>query len=469
MNRRNVWNKKILKTFKDYLFPIVVVGILGIIFLSFLFSWDSKTNTPSDTNDFFTLTLSSPGGESYIEYTWGKRVKIEGETSLYKSEKVQVVSDGVALSGPLGKFNLNRLWELKYNENGGLTLYSSDLWAQASKDMSVEMRYAKLTLYANAVVNMSQNEVASTIYVLSGTAEVQNLVGISTVLQKGDKIVIMRNNANDKNTDISLSKETIDDYIKNDDWFVKNNGTFYLEQSQSEELSGSWESLSQTGSVSQGTSSLWISFDGIYDGGQVTENATDIKGSIADDSIVTIEINGKNAQINTTDHTFSLGGVNTSGKVNDIVYKLYDSQSNLVNKWVLTLYNAQASGTASNTSSSNLAQVENYPISSSPLYQITNPKQNPITTEENVVRIEGTVPARTVKKIIINDFQLQKFIAYSSYWQYFANSDFGNLKPGVNIYNIKFYGESDNLLYETNFTIIKQWWEISSDTGSTAE
>jgi hypothetical protein len=33
----------------------------------------------------------------------------------------------------------------------------------------------------------------------------------------------MRNESNDKNLDLSLKKEEIDDYTKNDDWFIKNN------------------------------------------------------------------------------------------------------------------------------------------------------------------------------------------------------------------------------------------------------
>jgi len=33
----------------------------------------------------------------------------------------------------------------------------------------------------------------------------------------------MRNSAKDENSDLSLSKEQIDDYIKKDDWFLKNN------------------------------------------------------------------------------------------------------------------------------------------------------------------------------------------------------------------------------------------------------
>lgn len=58
-----------------------------------------------------------------------------------------------------------------------------------------------------------------------------------------------------------------------------------------------------------------------------------------------------------------------------------------------------------------------------------------------------------MKKIVINDFQLQKFIANSTYWQYFANSEFGNLKPGVNIYKIQFYWEWDSIVYETTLQL----------------
>ena len=103
-----------------------------------------------------------------------------------------------------------------------------------------------------------------------------------------------------------------------------------------------------------------------------------------------------------------------------------------------------------------MAQVENYPITSSPLYQILTPKQNPLTTSDDIVRIEGTVPAGSVEKIIVNDFELKKFPKFGSYWSYFANSDFGNLKEWVNIYKIQYFGSEWKLIYENNFTIIKE-------------
>ncbi|MGE4444109.1 MAG: hypothetical protein AB7E37_03910 [Candidatus Altimarinota bacterium] len=458
MNRRSGNNKKILKTFKDYLVPIFFVVVIFIFILNYIFGGDSTPVETTGDNSSLSLTLSSPQTEAYVEYTGGNKSKIEGDVLLYKSEKLQVASESVKLSEEGVTFHLNRLGELRFNEDKTFTLYSSDLWGDTKKDINIEMRYAKVKAISGSVFSLSQNEVASTIYVVSGTIEVQNLAGASTVLKKGEKLVIMRNNANDKNADLALLKEVIDEYIKNEDWFLKNNGNFYLSQTE--------ESNTQTGTTQTGSTQVstgggqqsYITFNNLFDDAEVSADKTDIIGTIVDDRVAIININGKSADVDTANKTFSIKEVSTSARVNDLVYKIYDSSSTLLYKGVMTLHNSKGSGntTTSGGTPSGLAQVQNYPIASSPLYQILTPKQNPYTTTENVVRIEGNVPARTVKKIVINDFQLQKFTANSTYWQYFANSEFGNLKPGVNIYKIQFYGEADTVVYETNFTIIKE-------------
>ena len=74
-----------------------------------------------------------------------------------------------------------------------------------------------------------------------------------------------------------------------------------------------------------------------------------------------------------------------------------------------------------------------------------------------------------MKSIVINWFQLQKFPAYWSYWSYFANKDFGNLKDWVNIYKIEYYGAENKLLYENNFTIIKEVDPTTTQTWTTTE
>lgn len=466
MNRRAWNNKKILKTFKDYLVPIFFVVIILIFILNYIFGWNTTPVETTGDNSSLSLTLSSPQTEAYVEYSWGNKSKIEWDVVLYKSEKLQVASESVKLSEEWVTFNLNRLWELRFNEDKTFTLYSSDLWGEAKKDVNIEMRYAKVKAISGSVFSLSQNEVASTIYVVSGTIEVQNLAWSSTVLKKGEKIVIMRNNANDKNTDLALSKDVIDEYIKNEDWFLKNNGNFYL--SQSEEVTTQTGSTTNTGStqVNIWGQQWYILLNNLFDDAEVSSDKIDITWTIVDDRVAIININGRTADVNTESKTFSLKDVNTQARVNDIVYKLYDSNSTLLYKWVLTLHNSKGTWNSTTTSGtpSGLAQVQNYPIASSPLYQILTPKQNPYTTTENVVRIEWNVPARTVQKIVINGFQLQKFTANSSYWQYFANSEFWNLKPGVNIYKIQFYGEWDTIVYETNFTIIKEETTPTSTT-----
>jgi hypothetical protein len=464
MNRRANQNKKILKTFKDYLVPIFFVFIILIFIVHSLFSGDEKIVVDSGDNSFLSLSLSSPQTEAYIEYNGWNKTKLEWEVSLYKSEKLQVVSESVKLSEENASFHLNRLWELRYNEDKSYTLYSSDLWADVKKDVRIEMRYAKVQASSGSVFALSQNEVASTVYVLSGTVEIQNLVGKSTILQKGEKMVIMRNNASDKNSDLALTKESIDEYTKGEEWFVKNNGNYYLSQSDT-----SAQTLSGTTTSSGQHISQWeyITFNRVFDEAEVNTDKIDLEGTIIDERVATINIQGKNAEINIQNKTFAIKELATSARVNDIVYKIYDSSSQLLYKWILTLHNSKwsQSGTTGGTASSGLAWVQNYPISTSPLYQIISPKQNPYTTTENVVRIEGTVPARTITKIFINDFQLQKFVPNSTYWQYFANSEFGNLKSGINIYKIQFYS-GENIVYEMNYTIIKEEEKIIKEEES---
>jgi len=42
--------------------------------------------------------------------------------------------------------------------------------------------------------------------------------------------------------------------------------------------------------------------------------------------------------------------------------------------------------------------------------------------------IEGLVPAGKVTKIDVNDFTLTKFPRFGTYWKYYANTEYGNLK-----------------------------------------
>lgn len=459
MNRRN---KKITKNIKDYIVPIVWWAIIFILIVNFIF-WD-KSENPNNTlvnNIPLELSLDDPNSKAYIVYSSWDKKDVSEVKKLYKWEKLEIWTTWeVEITNSWWTYVLNRLWELKYNEDGTFTLISSDLWVNNSSPITIETKYAVLTAPENSVFNVSQNEVASTIYNVWNNIEVKNLVWSKTTLQKWQKITIMRPDANEEWIDLSLKKAEIDDYTKNDDWFISNNWNYYLNQnSDSNTNSGSTNTWS---SYTWGTSFSYISFN-IEDESDVNTDNINISWNILDDIVSKIEIDWKTADVNKENNTFSLENLELDSRVNNLVYRVYDESNSLLNKWVITLYYAQ--WTSNNNNNDSFADVENYEITHSPSYPIISPNKNPYTTTEDLVMIEWNVPARTVSKIVINGFELQQFPANWTYWKYFANKEFWNLKEWLNIYHIKYYWSDDKIIFENNFLIIKlPEWENTSTT-----
>lgn len=69
--------------------------------------------------------------------------------------------------------------------------------------------------------------------------------------------------------------------------------------------------------------------------------------------------------------------------------------------------------------------------------------------------MDGVVPAATVDYIMVNDFRLSKFPSGGTDWYYFANAQFGNLNPGMNLYEIEYYDDADELIHRQLFVINK--------------
>ena len=90
------------------------------------------------------------------------------------------------------------------------------------------------------------------------------------------------------------------------------------------------------------------------------------------------------------------------------------------------------------------------------MVKIISPVTNPFVMTDRAIKVQGTVPKDTVSYIMVNDYRLQKYLANSANWYYFANMDSGTLQDGINLYTIKFYGNNNELLYTQLFTIIKE-------------
>jgi hypothetical protein len=107
-------------------------------------------------------------------------------------------------------------------------LYSSDVWIGSKVPLEIDVIFGVVNISANSYVNLIKNEVATTVYVLNGSAEVKNKAGKSTVVGSGQKITILVDEAQKDDIDLALKKEDIDTTFKMSDWYIKNNGDSYL-------------------------------------------------------------------------------------------------------------------------------------------------------------------------------------------------------------------------------------------------
>jgi hypothetical protein len=118
------------------------------------------------------------------------------------------------------------------------------------------------------------------------------------------------------------------------------------------------------------------------------EGATvDIEGKITNPTVTKVTVDDKEAKIDSEAKSFAFKAFPLQSNVNNLVYKAFDKDGNLLAKGVLTVYSSAKQGQPSQTKPT----VTTYPISDKD-FQIVAPLDNPHKTTENVVRIEGRLP-----------------------------------------------------------------------------
>ncbi|MDD3302737.1 MAG: hypothetical protein PHN31_04210 [Candidatus Gracilibacteria bacterium] len=469
-NRRN----KVKKTLKDYMIPVGGIVVILIIIISIFFSGGDSTDDTSGTQNQTTssagLSVSLDDGdtEAYIMNEKGDKQAISGSTKLLPNQELIVKQGTTSIeSESLGSLKLNKMGEMELDENSVLKLISSDLWINAKKGFSVNTTFAKIKISEGSTVSVSQNEALSTIYVISGSAEVSNLVGKKILLGNAQKVTISNQDASNKSLDLTLSKDNIDEFFKSSEWYTKNNGDSFG-ASQTETSTGSTGSLSMSG---DGNS--LIELDGVSDEAVVSSSKVNISGKYFNDFVASIGCNGLKAKVDPDTKTFSLGSITLTKKENDLVFKLYDSGDTVIGKVVYTLYYNGAitqntdTTTSNNTTTSTTSGeygIKNYPIDTSE-FKFTAPGVSPYTTSETFVTIRGQTPSG-VSKVIVNGHTLSSFNGTT--WRYHADESNGNMKDGVNIYEVKYYGKGGDLLHTNSFIINKTPKTIlSGETGAT--
>lgn len=459
VRRRNTLQKWL----KEYIVPIVWLLLIIILVFSVFFWGDDNTQTDSENKVWLELVLDASNTESYIEYPWNFKKKIEWDISLYKWEKVIVKEWSVSLSLKwLWDLKLNKLWELTYLENWNFSLFSSDLWINSEKVVNVDMRFAKVKIWKDSHISFSQNEMWSTIYLVNWSAEVTNLSWKSTVLANGQKITVSRLEASSEDVDLSLLKEPIDDYYKQSDWFIKNNWETYLKlttDETEETSSGSVDEETSTWSTSS-TGKQLIKLTNLSDESTVTSDKIDISGNYSDEEITKITVNWIDAVINTELKTFKFTAIPVTNNENDLIFKVYDDANDLLSKFIYTIFNDSAVEQAETPDSKFNVQTFNVDWSQFVFSMIKdgiNIELNwktTYTTYWDFLTIFWEVNAKWISSVSVNWFVLSSF-DWSS-WRYHPSILNNNLSVWTNVYEVKYFDANWKVVYTNQFVIIKK-------------
>ncbi|MDD2487031.1 MAG: hypothetical protein PHS92_01555 [Candidatus Gracilibacteria bacterium] len=463
-------NRDVRANYSSFILPMIIA--LGVIILVVKLIFGGTNDNSVRSGKYINISPNQQSSEIYIYMSGDSKKLIDSQTKMFSTDNKMQVSVGEAkinIDGNDSNFYLDRLGELRYegliSGKQVLSLLNAQFWGEIkSDDIEIKLKNIKILPNNSSVIAFSQNAIASNVFVLKGNVKVilndDSKDPKSTELGVGQKLTIMNNDLNDSSLNMNDKIEPIDDIFKTEDFFVKHNGGSYLEKESSGSVSGSGSSLS--GSLSQKNQKLLI-FNNPTDESTIDGSSLDVDGKIISQDIEKITLNDKEVSLNKPEMTFALKGFALDSQINNLVYKAYDKDNNLLAKGVFVVY----SSSKTDKKEDEKPGVTTYPISSKD-FKIIEPAENPFKTSDNIVKIAGRISSPAVKYITINGFRLTKFSQFSTTWYYFANKDYGTMNDGINLYTIKYYGKDDELLNTGLFTIVKESYvqEEITNTGT---
>ncbi len=446
--RRNVVTKNV----KDYIVPIIGAFIVLLILIS-LFSggWDESIEVQKENQVGITLNLDGSSTQGTIEYSNWDKLEVTQDSVLMKGESINVSQWSLVLDIPeVGNARISKLGIVDYNTDGSFTHSSWNFWVNTSKALNVKMKFARVKMWENSHVSMSQNEMASTVYVISWFVEVENLVGQNTLVLPGEKVSITTINASNEDLDLKAQKEQIDDVFKNDDWYVLNRGDSYINAGNNQEQQDEEEANSNIPTTGNNTSRVLV-FDTIRDEATIDSSSITITGNYIWDDIVKITANGKQADLNTQNKSFTFTDFSTSKYQNDIVFRAYDDAEDVLEKNLITLYYLAGESTGE----SGWYNLQNYENVDASQYTFTAPSANTTyTTNVGQVTIQGKVNNPDIANVLVNGYKLNSYAQANGTWKYHAFENFNTLSKGTNVYDVEYLDASDNVIYTNRYNIV---------------
>lgn len=357
---------------------------------------------------------------------------------------------------------LDKNTEVRIENQASFEVLAGSLFADITTQQKVITKFATLSLVSGgAEVLAIQNPVASTFAVLSGKVNVTTQNAVVEV-PVGKMITLFAQDTS--KTDISKSVLPVSDTITSHPLFILKDGAKKISSTSVDTGSGvivtnsgilledggvlTGSTLSTTsGAVVPTFAQKYIEITSPKDGSQTTKSLVSVTGRVLRDEVVKVLINEKPALVK-ADKTFSLSDIALTQRNNTILYKALGSNGAILDSGYLIVVNPQMA-------TSTLTIPKEIPTADKKLYYITSPSTNPYQTTERTVRITGVVPKGKVKAVEVNGFRLKKYIPYSTSWVYTATADgqYPNLKSDLNLYKVVYYGQNDEILGSTLYSI----------------
>jgi len=460
---RNSW---LSSTLKDYIVPIIWWIIIILILWSILGGDDSSQDINTGWEVLSQIEFTDSDTAVLIEDTSEKRTDANDWSDLKAGETI-IVREWTVLLNPQDGTNIhvNRVWEFQIKNKDSYALYSSDAWIESDSSISVSLRYLDAEIWENSTISLTQNEAVSTVYVLAGSVKVTNLWWVSTSLSKGQKISVARQDAAKDDIDLSNEKTDIDSYFKTSDWFIDNEGYAALEAS--EEVDSNvveWENNDLDTEVSsldpEWSTGRYLSFENLSDEMNYDISNITIRWTVLSESVSSIELWWNSASIE-SDGTFEIT-LPLPYASNDIIVKVFDTNSNSLEKTVYTIYGPNSA--SENATESGATTTTPAPTSSSGWwvnfsadatdFGFTAPSvTGKFSTTGSEITIRWITTADNIDTVTVNGFELASF--NGSTWRYHAFTRFNTLQDGTNQYKVNYIDASGSVVYTDYYTIVK--------------
>lgn len=477
----------------DYLLPfLILVGIGVVVILAFQL-W-SNFQKQSKADVYFYIVEGRAQVLPYGQQSWDRAFS---GTKFLQGDSLKTSAAGKAVleffNGTLIRLGDDTTMTLKdlvkepERENITAYLESGTLWVNGHKSEGVKEAFYQvetphLMVKAKGTTFAVENKNAEIVRVLDGTVTVdikvivdgkERIVNAAPLsVGVGQEIVLdsasLKAFENNENPSIL---QGLSDEFKQSEWYSWNvnedrspSEFGSLQDGASETQLADTQETSQTSATTQETS-------------QLTQENTQETQTVASDMLGITQPSSANTTIQTDRYTISgtaVSGVakivveqevgsNTSSytlqkfKAGDStwVYNISAATGNLQpGKNVYRFIAQDASGKKSEPAEITITYEKSSVTISEPL---TAPAvktfngSSSSTVETGTVQVTGTIQG--AEKVVVNGYTLSRFKPGDTTWSYFANESAGNLKPGVNTYQVYGIDEEGNKSSVVEFTI----------------